>query len=120
MGDLLGYAVTEVVSIPAPFRAVHGQKEGQAVVLFYAGQSAHGMPIMAMHYIEFAKELLHCPEAIVKCITHAVHLDQDISRAVYIGPLVMDAVDLVVGLKIASARKDMYFMAPSGQRFGNL
>jgi hypothetical protein len=120
MGDLLGYTVTEVVSIPAPFRAMHGQKEGQAKVLLYTGQSWHRMPIMAMHYIEFAKEILHCPEAIVKCITHAVHLSQYISRAVYICPLVMHAVDLVVGLKIASARKDMYFMAPSGQRFRDL
>jgi hypothetical protein len=99
---------------------VHGQKEGQAIVLLYAGQSQNRMPVMTMHNIEFAEELLHRSESLVKCITHAVHLSQDIPRAVYIDSLVMDAVDLVVGLKIASARKDMYFMAPSGQRFGNL
>ena len=75
------------------------------------------MPVMTMHDIEFAEELLHCSEAIVKCIAHAVHLSQNISRAVYIGSLVMNAVDFVIGLKITSARKDMYFMAPSGQRF---
>jgi hypothetical protein len=74
MGDLLGYAVTEVVSIPAPFRAVHGQKEGQTIVLLYADQSQHRMPIMAMHNIEFAEEPLHRSEAIVKGIAHAVHL----------------------------------------------
>ena len=75
---------------------------------------------MAMHDIEFAEELLHRTEAIVKGIAHAVHLSHYVPRAIHIYPLVMDAIDLVVGLKITSARKNMYFMAPSGQRFGDL
>jgi len=32
MGDLLGDAIAEVIAIPSPFSAVHGQQEGQAIV----------------------------------------------------------------------------------------
>jgi poly(A) polymerase Pap1 len=96
---------------------MHGQEEWQSEIILYARERAHRMPIMTMHYIEFAEELLHCTKAIIERIAHAVHLSQDITTAIYISPLVMDAVDLVIGFKITSARKDMYFMAPSGQRF---
>ena len=78
------------------------------------------MPIVTVHDIEVAEELLHGTETIVKSITHSIHLSQDISRAIHIYSLVMYAIDLIIGLKVTSASKNMYFMTSPGQCFGDL
>ena len=78
------------------------------------------MPIVTMHDIEVAEELLYRIETIGEGITHSIHLSQYISRAIHIRSLVMHAIDLIVGLIVASASKNVNFVAPSGQRFGDL
>ena len=76
------------------------------------------MPVVTMHDIEGAEELLYGAETIIKGITHPVHLSQYISGALCIYSLVMDAIDLIVGIKVTSASQNMYFMTPPSQCFG--
>ena len=73
------------------------------------------MPVMAVHHIEVAEELLHCPETMVKRIAHPVHLIDDIPMFIDICPLVVHPVYLVIRLKVTSAGKNMDLMTPSGQ-----
>jgi hypothetical protein len=58
---------------------VHGQLEDLAQFLLYAQQSRHGVPVVAVHDIEPAEDLLHRPEAIDEGVAHQIHLGDDIS-----------------------------------------
>ena len=87
------------------------------IVALYSGQGEDGMPVMAVHYIEVAEELLHRSETMIEGIAHPVHLIDDIAMVVYISPLVVHPVYLVIGLKVPSTGKNMDLMAPPGQRF---
>jgi hypothetical protein len=96
---------------------MHGQQEGQMIVALYSGQGEDGMPVMAVHYIEVAEELLHRTETMIEGIAHPVHLIDDIAMVIYISPLVVHPIYLVIGLKVPSTGKNMDLMAPPGQRF---
>ncbi len=75
---------------------------------------------MPVHYIEVAEDFLHCIEAIVKSIAHSIHLSEDVPGVIHICSLVVYPVDLVVGLIVAPASKNVNFVTPSGQSFGDL
>jgi len=96
---------------------VHGQDEGQLVIILNAGQSENWMPVVAVRHIESAEELLHCTETMIESIAHPIHLIDDIPLVICIYPLIVYPIYLVIGLKIPSAGKNMDLMTPPGQRF---
>ncbi len=80
MGDLpWDSVIAEVVPASSPFGAVQGDYIRNAVTCLDLIKSRDRVPVVAVHDVKLAKELLHISEPIMYGIAHAIHLIDNIS-----------------------------------------
>jgi hypothetical protein len=92
---------------------MESQQVRKPIVRLYAVEDRDWVPIMSVDNIELAKDLLDSFKPLEKGYAHLVHLGDDVSRAVEVNPLIVNAIDPIVRIKIATTSEDMHFMANS-------
>ncbi|VVB64065.1 Uncharacterised protein [uncultured archaeon] len=64
---------------------------------------------------ELAQDLLHSFKTLENGYAHLVHLGDDLFGAVEVHPLIVNAINPIVRIKIATTSEDVHFMANSGK-----